>query len=165
MKHKIDIRRAKRGIAGREYNAVIKKSITAALAAENADVPCYVSVLITDDPGIRKINREFRDVDRPTDVLSFPALELAPGKFSADPAELDPDTGLLPLGDVVVSAERIRAQAEEYGSTELRELSYMTIHSALHLLGYDHVDEGEQKKQMRAREKVILRDVWGGEEE
>ena len=166
MKHETDIRREKRGIAGREYNAVIKKCVSAALGAEGVDMPCLVSVLITDDAGIRELNREYRGVDRPTDVLSFPALELKPGAFEADIAEIDPETGLLPLGDVVVSAERIRAQAEEYGSTELRELAYMTIHSILHLLGYDHVDEGAQKRQMRSREKAILRESgYGGEEE
>ena len=123
------------------------------------ETPCSISVLITDDEGIREINRDFRGVDRPTDVLSFPALELTPGKFSFDPADMEPDTGLLPLGDMAVSAPRIRAQAEEFGNTEERELAYMTIHSVLHLLGYDHIDEGRQKKQMRAREEAICKKI------
>ena len=166
MKHRIDIRRAKRGIAGPEYNKIIKNAVSAALRAEGIDVPCCISVLITDDEGIREINLDFRGIDKPTDVLSFPALELTPGDFSYDPAETEPDTGLLPLGDMAVSAQRIRVQAEEYGSTEARELAYMTIHSVLHLLGYDHVDEGAQKKQMRTREKAILVEAgYGGEEE
>ena len=166
MKHRVEIRRAKRGIAGTEYNKVINKAVSAVLRAEGVETPCSISVLITDDEGIREINRDFRGVDRPTDVLSFPALELTPGDFSFDPADTEPDTGLLPLGDMAVSAPRIRAQAEEFGNTETRELAYMTIHSVLHLLGYDHVDEGEQKKLMRSREKAILREAgYGGEEE
>ena len=166
MKHRIDIRRARRGIAGPEYNTVIRKAVEAALRAEGIETPCCVSVLITDDEGIREINRDFRGVDKPTDVLSFPSMELTPGGFAFDPADVEPDTGLLPLGDMAVSAPRIRVQAEEFGNSESRELAYMTIHSVLHLLGYDHTDEGEQKKLMRSREKAILREAGvGGEEE
>lgn len=164
MKHRIDIRRGRRGLAGKDYNVVIKKCVDAVLMAEGIDKPCYVSVLITDDNGIWKINREFRNVDRPTDVLSFPTQVLIPGHFDPNMTDVDPDSGLLPLGDMVVSVERIRAQAKEYGHSERHELAYLTIHSVLHLLGYDHMDEGEQKKQMRKREKIILAESGFNEE-
>ena len=103
-----------------------------------------------------RINREFRDVDRPTDVLSFPQADLTAGSFDPEMAEFDYDTGRYNLGDMAVSVDKIREQAEEYGNTVLYELSYLTVHSCLHLLCYDHLDEGEQKKQMRTREKEIM---------
>ena len=129
--------------------------ITAALTAEQVDVPCEVNILVTDDAAIHQINLDMRNVDRPTDVLSFPMFELAPGeKPGAEDA--DPDTGLVPLGDMVLSLERARAQAEEFGHSVEREISYLAVHSVLHLLGYDHMDEGEMKAQMRGREEIIL---------
>ena len=119
-------------------------------------MPCEVDVLLTDDEGIHQINLEQRGVDAPTDVLSFPMFEFAPGQPPAEGAEIDPETGLLPLGDMVVSMERARAQGEEYGHGTKRELAYLAVHSVLHLLGYDHMDDGPQKARMRAREEAIL---------
>lgn len=136
---------------------LLEKVITAALAAEGVEVPCEIGVLITDDEGIRAINREQRQVDSATDVLSFPMFEFTPGcPPAADTAETDPGSGLLPLGDMAISLERCQAQAREFGHSEERELSYLAVHSVLHLLGYDHMDEGPMKKQMRAREEAIL---------
>ena len=117
--------------------------------------PCEVDVLLTDDDGIHEINREMRQVDRPTDVLSFPEFELTPGQLPG-PEDADPGTGLIPLGDMVLSMERVAAQAREYGHSKRRELSYLVTHSVLHLLGYDHLDEGPMKAQMRAREEAIM---------
>lgn len=136
--------------------ALLKRAITAALEAEGVATPCEVDVLITDDEGIHQINLEQRGIDRPTDVLSFPMFNYLPGQPPADGADADPATGLTPLGDMVISLERARAQAEEYGHPLERELSYLAVHSVLHLLGYDHMDEGEEKAQMRAREEAIL---------
>lgn len=129
--------------------------ITAALDAEQVDVPCEVNVLVTDDAAIHEINLDMRNVDRPTDVLSFPMFELAPGEQPGE-EDADPDTGLVPLGDMVLSLERATAQAEEFGHSVEREVSYLAVHSVLHLLGYDHMDEGEMKAQMRGREEAIL---------
>ena len=112
-------------------------------------------MLLTDDGGIHEINRELRQVDRPTDVLSFPEFELTPGQLPG-PEDADPGTGLIPLGDMVLSMERVAAQAREYGHSKRRELSYLVTHSVLHLLGYDHLDEGPMKAQMRAREEAIM---------
>ena len=139
--------------------ALIRKTIRTALLMEGVDLPCEVDVLLTDDEGIHQINLEMRDVDRPTDVLSFPEFEFTPGEPPTveTAAELcDPATGLLPLGDMVLSMERVKAQAEEYGHPKRRELSYLVTHSVLHLLGYDHLDEGPMKARMRAREDAIM---------
>lgn len=130
--------------------------ITAALEAEGVEIPCEINVLLTDDEGIHTVNRETRGVDRPTDVLSFPMFELEPGVPPEGEAFLDPETGRCPLGDMCISLERAAAQAEEYGHSLDRELCYLAVHSALHLLGYDHLDEGPMKRQMRAREEAIL---------
>ena len=113
-------------------------------------------MLFTDDEGIHQINLEQREIDRPTDVLSFPMFNYVPGQPPVDDSDADPATDLTPLGDMVISLERAKAQAEEYGHPVERELSYLAVHSVLHLLGYDHMDEGPQKAQMRAREEAIL---------
>lgn len=135
--------------------AFIRKAIRAALAAEGVDFPCEVDVLVTGDEEIRRLNREARQVDKSTDVLSFPAFDLTPGELPG-PEDADPGTGLVPLGDMMISLEHVRAQAKEYGHSNRRELGYLVVHSVLHLLGYDHVDGGEMKAQMRAREEAIL---------
>lgn len=140
---------------GDERKAFVRKVIRTALAAEGVDFPCEVDVLLTNDAHIHELNREQRGIDRPTDVLSFPAFDLQPGTLP-EPADADPGSGLVPLGDMVVSLERAAAQAKEYGHSNRRELAYLTVHSVLHLLGYDHLDEGPQKAQMRAKEEEIL---------
>ena len=135
--------------------ALLNTVIIAALTAEEVDVPCEVNILVTDDAAIHEINLDMRNVDRPTDVLSFPMFELAPGEKPGE-EDADPATGLVPLGDMVLSLERAQAQAEEFGNSVEREVSYLAVHSVLHLLGYDHMDEGEMKAQMRGREEAIL---------
>lgn len=133
----------------------LRRSILAALEAEGIDTPCIVEVCVTDDAGIHQTNLETRGVDRATDVLSFPMFELSPGeKPQADWA--DPDTDKVFLGDMMISLERARAQAEEFGHSPEREVCYLAVHSVLHLLGYDHLDEGPMKAQMRQREEAIL---------
>ena len=122
----------------------IRRAAKTALEAEQVEGKNELSVLLTDDEGIHAINREQRGVDAPTDVLSFPM------------GERDPATGRMLLGDMVLNVERARAQGEEYGHGAAHEISYLTVHSVLHLLGYDHVDEGAMKKEMRTREKIIM---------
>ncbi len=143
------------GAANDANCALIRRTIRTALAAEGLTAPCEVAVRLTDADGIHEINRELRQVDRPTDVLSFPEFELTPGQLPG-PEDADPGTGLIPLGDMVLSMERVAAQAREYGHSKRRELSYLVTHSVLHLLGYDHLDEGPMKAQMRAREEAIM---------
>ena len=117
-----------------------------------------VSLTITDEESIRQINREYRDIDRVTDVLSFPLNELTPGEFDPEECERDLDTGAVLLGDMMISVPRCESQGEEFGHGYEREIMYLTVHSVLHLLGYDHVDDGEEKRRMRKREKEIMGD-------
>lgn len=146
------------GAANEKNCALIRKVIRTALAAEGMALPCEVDVLLTDDGNIHRINLDMRGVDRPTDVLSFPEFDLRPGQLPTA-EDADPGTGLVPLGDMVISMERVAAQAKEYGHSNRRELAYLVTHSVLHLLGYDHLDEGEMKAQMRAREEAILAEL------
>ena len=143
------------GAASESNCAFIRKVIRTALAAEGVDFPCEVDVLLTNDSGIHATNREMRQVDASTDVLSFPEFDLTPGELPGA-EDADPGTGLVPLGDMVISMEHVAAQAREYGHSNRRELSYLVVHSVLHLLGYDHLDEGPQKARMREREEAIL---------
>ena len=140
------------------YKPLLTRVIAAALEAENVAIPCGVDVLLTTNEGIREINLEQRQIDAATDVLSFPMLELTPGvpPTGEGEDELDPETGLCCLGDMVISVERAKEQAAEFGHSIQRELAYLAVHSVLHLLGYDHLDEGPQKARMRAREEAIL---------
>ena len=152
----VSIYRAVTGLGQNGTARLVKKSVTAALLAEGVTVPARVEVMLTDDEDIHAINLENRGVDRPTDVLSFPMNELTPGDFCAEGCEMDYETGEIMLGDMVISIPRCEAQAAEYGHSYEREVSYLAVHSTLHLLGYDHVDEGEDKKKMRAREDAIM---------
>ena len=147
MQHKFYIYREKRGLGHPETAALVKKAAAAALRAEGVDEPCEIGVTLTNDEGIHAINCEQRGVDRPTDVLSFPI------------DEMNYDTNRRYLGDMVLSLERAEAQGEEYGGGYEHEVQYLTVHSVLHLLGYDHLDEGEEKTKMRAREKAIMKEL------
>lgn len=157
MKHSISVHSDVPHVNTPKLTAHIKRCITGALDAEGVRHPCEINVLITDNSGIHEINKNFRDVDRETDVLSFPMFELIPGEFPEDYEDMiDLETDLIPIGDMALSIERIREQAQEFGHTEEREVGYLTVHSVLHLLGYDHMDEGPMKRQMRAREDEIM---------
>ena len=156
MKHKINIVFEQLSLQKLVINRIIRTCITETLAQERISIPCEINVLVTDDAGIQVINRTSRNLDKPTDVLSFPMFQLEAGNPPEDWREYqDPETGLVPLGDMCISLERAIAQAEEFGHSTRREVGYLTIHSMLHLLGYDHMDEGAQKRQMRSREEAI----------
>ncbi len=144
--------------------SIIRKCIRATFREEGINAPFEINVLVTDDQNIRAINAASRNIDRATDVLSFPMFDLSAGNPPMDWTEyLDPDTGLCPLGDMAISLERAREQAASFGHSLKREVGYLTIHSMLHLLGYDHLDEGPQKAQMRAREEAIAKTISGME--
>lgn len=160
MKHRILVRYANKREKNPALTIHLHRCISAALDAEGVNVPCEINVLVTDDQGIRVINKATRNVDSATDVLSFPMFSFEPGKLPENIADLvDPQTGLLPLGDMAISLERARDQAKRFGNTLRREIGYLTIHSILHLLGYDHLDEGEMKRQMRTREEIIAAEI------
>ena len=162
MRHKSNLVFDQLSLQKYTISANIRKCIQATLDAEGVDVRCEINALVTDDAGIRIINRESRNLDKPTDVLSFPMFQLEAGTLPEDWAEYqDPATGLVPLGDMCISLERAVAQAQEFGHSTRREVGYLTIHSMLHLLGYDHLDEGPQKRQMRSREEAIASSIPG----
>ena len=159
MKHKINLTFGGSAVKKLLVGSIIRKCINATLDAEGVTAACEINVLVTDDQGIHAINKASRDIDRPTDVLSFPMFELTAGAPPADWSEYLDETGLCPLGDMCISLERAKAQAMEFGHSQKREVGYLTIHSMLHLLGYDHLDEAEMKKQMRAREESIAASI------
>lgn len=162
MRHKINLVFEQLSLQKFTISANIRKCIQETLKAEGVTVPCEINVLVTDNAGIRVINRESRDIDAPTDVLSFPMFQLEAGNPPQDWSQFqDPATGLVPLGDMCISLERAVAQAQEFGHSVRREVGYLTIHSMLHLLGYDHLDEGPQKRQMRSREEAIAASIPG----
>ncbi len=121
---------------------LVRRAILATLQYEAVQAPCEVSVTFADNEGIRAINREYRNIDAPTDVLSFPLFE-----------ECD---GTKQLGDIVLSLEKCAAQAEEFGHSFERECAFLTVHSTLHLLGYDHVNGEEEEQDMRQRQSAIV---------
>ena len=157
MKYKINIRFDRKRLANVGMSMHLSRCITTALREEGVDFPCEINVLVTDNPGIQAINAAQRQVDQPTAVLSFPMFSPTPGRLPEDVSQmLDPDTGRVPLGDMAISLERAMSQAEEYGHGIKRELGYLAVHSVLHLLGYDHLDEGPMKRQMRRQEEIIM---------
>ena len=160
MTHKINLVFEQLSLQKFTISGIIRKCIQETLRAEGISTSCEINVLVTNDAGIQTINRESRHIDRPTDVLSFPMFQLEVGNPPTDWSEYeDPETGLVPLGDMCISLERAMAQAQEFGHSVRREVGYLTIHSMLHLLGYDHLDEGEMKKQMRSREETIAASI------
>jgi len=160
LQHKINITFNCFSLQRIPVTVIIRRCVEAALQAEGVQIPCEINVLVTDDKGIQAINLASREIDKPTDVLSFPMFTFEPGRLPENWEDyIDPETGLCPLGDMAISLERAIAQAKEFGHSTRREVGYLTIHSVLHLLGYDHLDEGPQKAQMRAREKKIVAEI------
>ena len=129
--------------------ALIRNACKAVLQTENFTESAEINISFVDDESIRQINNEFRNIDKSTDVLSFPMGEN--GEY-----DVNPENGCKMLGDVVISVEHAISQAELFGHSNEREIGYLTVHSVLHLLGYDHVDEAEEKKIMRAKEEEAL---------
>ena len=131
-----------------ELDELIKKCCVTALECEGFEESASIDVTLVSNRKIREYNREYRNIDRATDVLSFPMGEN--GEY-----DIDPETGACLLGDIVISLEKAASQAEEYGHSYEREVGFLTVHSMLHLLGYDHIEEPDGDV-MRAHEKVIL---------
>lgn len=149
---------------GVEYPFPVEKTVEsvaqAVLEAEGCPYKVQVNVLLTDNPGIREFNRQYRQIDKETDVLSFPNLEYeTPGCFEIPREQeadcFDPDSGELILGDIILSVDRIASQAEQYGHSLRRELAFLVAHSMLHLCGYDHM-EPEEAAVMEQKQEQIL---------
>lgn len=143
-----------------DVEEIANKVICQALEQEECPYEAEVFVTLTDNAGIHEMNKEFREVDRPTDVLSFPNVDYeAPADFSNLENYIEdyfnPDSGELCLGDIVISIEKVYEQAKEYGHSPLREYAFLIAHSMLHLMGYDHMVEDEAKV-MEAKQEQIL---------
>ncbi len=140
-----------------DAEAVIRRVAAQALASEGFPEEMEVNVLLTDDDSIREINLSEREIDAATDVLSFPMIEYEePGDTEAlENADIDPETEAMILGDIVISLEHVIAQAAEYNHSQRRELGFLTAHSMLHLMGYDHMTE-DMRADMEARQDQIL---------
>lgn len=136
-----------------EQVAELKRVCEAVMELEECNFDAEISLTFTDNEGIREINREYRDIDRATDVLSFPMLEFDDGEADA---EYETEEGLVMLGDIVISAERALEQAQSLNHSLRRELAFLTAHSMLHLLGYDHVDDAEGERIMIEKQNTVL---------
>ena len=137
-----------------------KKVMEGTLDHENCPYEAEVNLVLTDNEEIRRTNREFRDIDRETDVLSFPMAEYThPADFSdleeREPDAFHPETGELMLGDILISMDKVKEQAREYGHSERRELAFLVAHSMLHLMGYDHMEDGEREEMERKQEEIL----------
>ncbi|MBR5659417.1 MAG: rRNA maturation RNase YbeY [Lachnospiraceae bacterium] len=155
----IEFERADESAFSFDVREVIEQTIESALDHENCEYDVYVEVVLTDDEDIHEVNKETRNIDKATDVLSFPNCFFdVPGDFSNIEEQEDcfhPDTGELMLGDIMISVEHVFAQAKEYGHSVRRELAFLVAHSMLHLMGYDHMEE-EERRVMEERQEAIL---------
>ncbi len=143
-----------------DYRQIAEKVINYCVEREKFPYEAEINLTLTDNEGIHIINKEYRDIDRATDVLSFPMLSYeTPGDFSflmdENDDDFNPDTGEAILGDIIISVDKVREQAEEYGHSELREFAFLITHSMLHLFGYDHM-EPEEAEVMENKQRQIL---------
>ncbi len=138
-----------------EMLGLIREAVESSLRLENFELPSEISILLVDDSGIRDINREHRKIDSPTDVLSFPMVQMHEGEIISYDGDFDLDEEQLLLGDIVISMETALRQAGEYGHSFGRELAFLTTHGVFHLLGYDHTEPGQEKKMLGKQEEVL----------
>jgi len=158
-KHKIYIQQGNKRVMCGYCKKLMKRAVVWVLLGEKVDLACTVDILVTDNDIIHTYNRDYRGLDKTTDVLSFPMQIFdRPGWNGLCAAECDMDTGYLPLGDIIISAEAVRKQAAEYGNSVLYETTYLIIHSTLHLLGYDHNNEANEKT-MHDKSKKIMQEM------
>ena len=146
-----------------DYKQIAEKVVNYCIEREKFPYEAEVNLTLTDNEGIHIINKEYREIDRPTDVLSFPMLSYdVPGDFSClmeeNEEDFNPDTGEAMLGDIIISVDKVKEQAREYGHSELREFAFLITHSMLHLFGYDHM-EPEEAEVMERRQSEILEEL------
>ena len=137
----------------KDIEKLLEKTVECTLSYEKIEMLCFVSISIVEEDEIKEINAQHRGIDKVTDVLSFPVVNLIDGTFTEDAGDFY--EGRLILGDVVLCAKRAEEQAEEFGHSLNREMSYLTCHSILHLIGYDHEDEDE-REVMRQKEEAVM---------
>lgn len=138
-----------------EYLSLLKDTVMLCLKNENVKIGCEVNILLTDDVSIKRVNNQFRNIDRPTDVLSFPMADFENGVILTENGDYDLDEGLLLLGDIVISMETAQRQADEYGHTFERELAFLAAHGTYHLLGYDHLEKDEETVMISKQEAAL----------
>jgi len=138
-----------------EHCRLLQDTVLECLKHENIKAGCEVNILLTDDESIKQINKQFRNVDAPTDVLSFPMADIKKGDINDDGSDYDPDEGLLMIGDIVISTETALRQSELYGHSFEREIAFLTAHGVFHLLGYDHMEKDEEAEMMEKQEAVL----------
>lgn len=146
-----------------DYEELATRVIDYTLDHEEFPYECEVNLTLTDNAGIHEINREYRQIDRPTDVLSFPMLSYeCAGDFSNLEEDYDdnfnPDTGEIMLGDIIISVDKVAEQAESYGHSMEREYAFLIVHSMLHLFGYDH-ETPEEAAEMEEKQRIILEEL------
>lgn len=145
-----------------DYEELARRVITFTTDHENFPFEAEINLLLVDNEAIHRINREYRQIDRPTDVLSFPLLSYEEaGNFDAVEDcddNFNPDTGEVMLGDIIISVDKVKEQAEAYGHSEMREFAFLIVHSMLHLFGYDHM-EPEEAAFMENKQKQILKEL------
>ena len=147
------------------YEKIIHDIIPAALDYEECPYEAEVNVLLTDNEAIREINRDYRQIDAPTDVLSFPMVDFE-RESDFDHVEdhvedyFNPETGELILGDIIISVEKVMEQAEKYGHSQERELAFLIAHSMLHLCGYDHMDDAEREVMEQKQREILEREGY-----
>ncbi|MCX7746713.1 MAG: rRNA maturation RNase YbeY [Clostridia bacterium] len=134
---------------------LIGEAVLLSFKLEGFEIPCEVSIFLVDDREIREINKDHRKIDKATDVLSFPMIDMIEGKIQSSDGDYDMDQDLLLMGDIMISMERAEAQAREYGHSFHRELAFLVTHGVYHLLGYDHVTEEQEKKMLDKQEAVL----------
>ena len=136
-------------------NGLLHRAVEISFQTEDFKIPSEVSILLVDNEGIREINKEHRNIDNPTDVLSFPMVDMTDGKINSNDGDYDLDENLLLLGDIVISLEMTKSQAAEYKHSFERELAFLATHGIFHLLGYDHVSEDDEKRMLEKQEMVL----------
>lgn len=141
----------------KKLKTLLTNTVETTLKTETMDFPTLVSVILVENDEISRINREFRDKDSVTDVLSFPMLNVKNGEFLEQPGDLDMDDGKLFLGDIVISVPKAIEQAKEYGHSFERELAFLAVHGLLHLLGYDHIRDADEEIMIEKQKQILSR--------
>lgn len=143
-----------------KYEDIVTDIIKTSLIYLKCPYECEINVIFTDNAGIQEINSEYREIDAPTDVLSFPLVDYDEpgnfGKLESTPIDyFNQDTGELMLGDIIINVNRVAEQANQYGHTRKREIAFLTAHSMLHLAGYDHIDDLECERMEIFQEEIL----------